>query len=228
MYFPFRLGPYMYLLLPAILFAAYAQTKVKTTFNKYLKVRTASGFTGASVARMILDRNGLHDVRIEHISGKLSDHYDPRNKVLRLSSPVYNGNSVASLGVAAHEVGHAIQHANEYAPLTFRNTIAPAVSFGSKFVWILVFAGFFFSIEPLISAGILLYLGVVIFQIITLPVEFDASKRALLQLENGVLSYDELKPTKKVLDAAALTYVAATLVAIAQLVRLILLRNRRD
>jgi len=162
MYYPLGFGPYMYLLLPAILLSVYAQTKVKTTFNKYLKVRTASGFTGASVARMILDRNALQDVRIEHISGNLSDHYNPKNKVLRLSSPVYNGNSIASLGVAAHEVGHAIQHGNEYAPLTIRNTIAPAVSFGSKFVWILVFAGFFFSIEPLISAGIILYLGVVI------------------------------------------------------------------
>lgn len=215
------------ILIPAILFAFYAQTKVKSTFNKYLKVHSRSGYTGSQVARMILDKNGLHDVRIEHIRGSLTDHYDPRSRVLRLSTPVYNGTSVASAGVAAHEVGHAIQHATGYFPLMLRNNIAPVANFGARFVWILVFAGFFFN-SILIKVGILLYLAVVAFQIVTLPVEFNASSRALAQLEGGIVSREEIGPAKKVLNAAALTYVAATLVGIAQLLRLILLSNRRN
>ncbi|WP_352169736.1 zinc metallopeptidase [Proteiniborus sp. MB09-C3] len=207
----------------------YAQSKIQSAFNKYSRVSSRSGYTGAQVARRILDRNGLYDVNIEHISGRLTDHYDPRSRVLRLSSTVYNGTSLASLGVAAHEVGHAIQHADGYSFLIFRNTIAPIAGFGARFVWILIIAGFAFSFPSLVSAGILLYLGVVLFQIITLPVEYNASKRALLQLETGsFLSQDELVPTKRVLDAAALTYVAATLTAIAQLLRLVALSRRRD
>ncbi|MTI47724.1 zinc metallopeptidase [Sporosalibacterium faouarense] len=229
MYFPYMYGaPIEFIILiPAILFAMYAQAKVKGTFNKYLKVQNRSGYTGAQVARMILDKNGLHDVRIEHIRGNLTDHYDPRTRVLRLSTPVHNGRSVASAGVAAHEVGHAIQHAKGYFPLMLRNNIAPIANFGSRFVWILVFAGFIFN-SVLIQVGILLYLAVVAFQIVTLPVEFNASSRALAQLEGGIITREEIKPAKKVLSAAALTYVAATLVGIAQLIRLILLSNRRD
>lgn len=216
-------------LIPAILFAMYAQSKIQSAFNKYSRISSRSGYTGAQVARRILDRNGLYDVNIEHISGRLTDHYDPRSRVLRLSSTVYNGTSLASLGVAAHEVGHAIQHADGYSFLIFRNTIAPIAGFGARFVWILIIAGFAFRSPSLVSAGILLYLGVVLFQIITLPVEYNASKRALLQLETGsFLSQDELVPTKRVLDAAALTYVAATLTAIAQLLRLVALSRRRD
>ncbi len=220
-------GPELLILLPAIVFAMYAQTKVKTTFNKYLKVRSNSGYTGAQVAQMILNNNNLNDVKIEHIKGNLTDHYDPRNKILRLSSNVYNGTSVASIGVAAHEVGHAIQHANGYFPLVLRNSIAPVASFGSRFVWILVIGGLLLGTQPLVQIGIYLYMAVVAFQIITLPVEFNASNRALAQLEGGIISRNEIAPAKKVLNAAALTYVAATLVAIAQLIRLLLLSNRR-
>ncbi|MTI67597.1 MAG: zinc metallopeptidase [Firmicutes bacterium] len=226
--YPFGLfGPEIIILIPAILFSMYAQGKVKTTFNKYLNVRSKSGYTGAEIAKYILDRNGLNDVRIEHVRGHLSDHYDPRKKVLRLSSQVYNGSSVASVGVAAHEVGHAIQHANGYYPLILRNNIAPIAGFGSRLAWPLVFIGLFIA-PSFIKVGVILYAAVVAFQIITLPVEFNASNRALAQLENGLLSSSEIKPAKKVLNAAALTYVAATLVGIAQLIRLILLSNRED
>jgi len=220
-------GAEFLILIPAILFAMYAQTKVQSTFNKYLKVTSRSGYTGAQVARMILDRNGLHDVKVEHIQGKLTDHYDPRHRIIRLSSPVYNGGSVASLGVAAHEVGHAIQHATGYFPLNLRNTIAPVAGFGARFVWILVILGFVMRTPFLVEVGILLYVAVVGFQVITLPVEFNASSRALEHLEGGIITRDEISPTKKVLSAAALTYVAATLVAVAQLMRLILINNRR-
>ncbi len=224
----FYLGPEFLVLLPAILLAIYAQTKVKTTFNKYLNIRSKSGYSGAQVARMILDSNNLQDVRIEYIRGNLTDHYDPKSKILRLSSSVYNNSSVASVGVAAHEAGHAIQHAKGYFPLLLRNNIAPIAGFGARFVWILVFGGLILRTPQLITIGIYLYSAVVAFQVITLPVEFNASRRALVQLEDvGVLTRDELRPTKKVLDAAALTYIAATLVAVAQLIRLVLLSNRR-
>lgn len=225
--FPFVMDWTIIILIPAIIFATYAQTKVKGTFNKYLKVHSKSGYTGSQVARMILDSNGLNDVNIEKVRGSLTDHYDPRKKILRLSEPVYGGNSVASIGVAAHEVGHAIQHAKGYFPLILRNNIAPIASFSSRFVWILVFAGLFIS-RPLLQVGILLYLAVIAFQVITLPVEFNASSRAIAELESGFLTDSEIKPTKKVLKAAALTYVASTLVGIAQLIRLLVLANTDD
>lgn len=214
------------LLLPTIIFAMYAQTKVKSTFNKYLKRTSQSGYTGYQVARTILDRNGLHDVDIEMIRGKLSDHYDPRKRVLRLSQDVYQRSSIASVGVAAHEVGHALQHANGYFPLLLRNNIAPIAGFGARFVWILVFGGLILGIGDLVYGGIFLYIAVVAFQVITLPVEFNASHRAIGELSNGIIAQADIKPTKKVLSAAALTYVAATLVGIAQLIRLVLLANR--
>lgn len=214
------------LVLPAIIFAMYAQTKVNSTFNKYLKKASASGYTGYQVARTILDRNGLSDVEIEMVRGKLSDHYDPRKRVLRLSQDVYQRSSVASVGVAAHEVGHAIQHAEGYFPLLLRNNIAPIAGFGARFVWLLVFAGFILGIGDLVYGGVILYLAVVAFQVITLPVEFNASNRAIGELSNGIIADVDMKPTKKVLSAAALTYVAATLVGIAQLIRLVLLANR--
>ncbi len=229
MFYGYYYGPEIIFLIPAILFAMYAQSKIQNSFNKYSKVSSRLGYTGAQVARRILDKNGLYDVDIEHVPGRLTDHYDPRNRVLRLSSTVYNGTSLASLGVAAHEVGHAIQHADGYYFLMLRNTIAPIAGFGSRFVWLLIIAGFAFSAPSLVTAGILLYLGVVLFQIITLPVEFNASGRALIQLENGgYLTQEELIPTKRVLDSAALTYVAATLTAIAQLLRLLAISKRRD
>lgn len=226
-YYGFQPG--MILVIPAIIFAMYAQVKVKSTFNKYLNVGNKRGYTGSQVARMILDGNGLRDVPVEYVGGYLSDHYDPRSRVLRLSSQVYQGSSIASISVAAHEAGHAIQHAQGYVPLTLRNTIAPVASFGSQAVWFLVFAGFIFKWGGLIDLGIVLYMAAVAFQIITLPVEFNASSRARVELEmNGMILPDEMKSSKKVLDAAAMTYVAATAVSIAQLLRLMLLRNRND
>ena len=212
--------------LPALLFASYAQFKISSAFNKYSRVSSETGYTGAQIARMILDRNGLYDVRVEQVGGKLTDHYDPRTRVVRLSTSIYSGNSIASMSVAAHEVGHAIQHAEGYFPLILRNNIAPIANIGSSLSWILILIGF--AISPFfIQLGIALFLSVVIFQIVTLPVEFNASSRALLQLENGIMARDKIKPAKEVLKAAALTYVAATLVAIGQLLRLLALTNRR-
>lgn len=218
------------LLIPAMIFAMYAQGKVKTTFNKYLRVKSSKGYTGVQVARMIMDSEGLQNITIQLTNGHLSDHYDPRKKVLRLSNAVYNGNSVASLGVAAHEVGHAIQHASGYAPLMIRNSLAPVASFGSQAAWVLFLIGFIFVPDSgLMDIGIIFFLAVVLFQIITLPVEFNASNRAITLLESqGILSSNEIAPTKKVLSAAALTYVAATIVAISQLLRLLILRGRRN
>lgn len=219
-------GPEFYILLPAIIFAMYAQTKVQSTFNRYLKVRNSSGYTGAQVARIILDRNGLHDVSVEMVGGRLTDHYDPRRKAIRLSREVYGGNSIASLGVAAHESGHAIQHATGYFPLIVRDNIAPVASFSSRFVWILVILGLLIS-PNLLRVGIILYLAIVIFQIVTLPVEFNASRRAIYQLGEGIVAENEVGSAKKVLKAAAMTYVAATLVALGQLLRLMMINNRR-
>lgn len=220
-------GTGMIFIIPALILSLYAQAKVNNAFSKYLRVPSHSGYTGREVARTILDRNGLHDVRVEHVGGQLTDHYDPRTKVLRLSTNVYNGTSIAALSVAAHEVGHAIQHGEGYFPLILRNNIAPIANIGARFVWVLILLGFLISPE-LLEAGIILYLAVVLFQVITLPVEFNASNRALAQLQTGFVTTDEIGPAKEVLSAAALTYVAATLVAIGQLLRLISLSNRRD
>jgi hypothetical protein len=214
------------LLMIALAVSFYAQFKVSSAFNKYLKVPSSSNYTGSEIARIILDRNGLYDVRVEPIAGNLTDHYDPRHKVVRLSRNVYNGSSIASVSVAAHEVGHAIQHAEGYFPLILRNNLAPIVSFSSRFIWILIILGF--AISPFyLELGIALYLGIVLFQVITLPVEFNASRRALYQLENGLVYQSEIESSKKVLNAAALTYVAATLVSIAELLRLFALMGRR-
>ena len=219
-------GSWMLFLFPALLLATYAQLKVSTSFNKYLRVQSRSGYTGREVAQEILNRNGLYDVRIEAVAGNLTDHYDPRTKVVRLSSNVYNGTSIAAVSVAAHEVGHAMQHGEGYFPLILRNNIAPIAGIGSQLVWVLVMLGLI--IEPfLLEVGIALYLAVVLFQVITLPVEINASRRALAQLENGFIYDDEYNSSKKVLSAAALTYVAATLVAIGQLLRLMAMSNRR-
>ena len=226
MYYPY-FDSTMIVLIPAIILAMYAQSKVKSTYEKYVRIASQKGYTGAEVARAILDRNGLTDVRIEHIRGTLSDHYDPRTRVLRLSDMVYRGNSISSSAIAAHEVGHAIQHARDYAPLRFRNAIVPVVNFASNLSWLFILAGLFLSFTGLIDIGIILFTGSVVFQIVTLPVEFNASSRALDELESvGVLTREEIPHSKKVLDAAALTYVAATATAVAQLVRLLLLRER--
>lgn len=219
MYYPY-FDSTMIVLIPAIILAMYAQSKVKSTYEKYVRIASQKGYTGAEAARAILDRNGLTDVRIEHIRGTLSDHYDPRTRVLRLSDMVYRGNSISSSAIAAHEVGHAIQHARDYAPLRFRNAIVPVVNFASNLSWLFILAGLFLSFTGLIDIGIILFTGSVVFQIVTLPVEFNASSRALDELESvGVLTREEIPHSKKVLDAAALTYVAATATAVAQLVR---------
>ncbi|OGO77436.1 MAG: peptidase [Clostridiales bacterium GWB2_37_7] len=223
------LDPTFIILIPAILFAAYAQSKINSTFNTYLRVRNSNGYTGFQVARTILDNHGLQNIPIELINGHLTDHYDPRKRILRLSDAVYNGNSLASVGVAAHECGHAVQHQEDYAPLTIRNTIAPVASIGSQLSWVLVLAGLFFGWLQLLDIGILFFTVAVLFQLITLPVEFNASSRAIAMLtEYNLVPVNEVGPAKKVLDAAALTYLAATIVAVMQLVRLLLLRGRRD
>lgn len=217
------------ILLPAILIAAWAQYKVSSTFNRYSEVRSINGYSGAQVARTLLDANGLFDIPVEIIRGRLTDHYDPMKRVMRLSEDVFYGTSVASIGVAAHETGHAIQHLEKYSPLIIRNSIAPVVSFSSNASWIIIMLGFFFRFSGLIQLGILLFSAVVLFQIITLPVEFNASSRALKMLSaRGILYENEIKGARSVLSAAAMTYVAAALTSIAQLVRLILISNGRN
>lgn len=219
------------ILIPAILISMYAQQKVKGTFAKYSKVFSSSNYTGLDIARLILDKNGLEYIKIERINGNLTDHYDPRTKVLRLSETVYGNKSIAAYGVAAHEVGHAIQHSNKYMPLEIRNSLVPVASFSSKIVWVLIILGFLLGIAGLVQVGIYLFLAVVLFQLVTLPVEFNASNRAIIQLEGlGILHDEEIHSAKRVLNAAALTYIAAALTAISQLVRLIILSRygRRD
>lgn len=216
-----------FFLLITIGLSMFAQFKVNSTFNKYLQQRASSGLTGYEVARRMLDKKGLYDINIEMIGGKLSDHYDPRSRVLRLSRDVYSGNSVASIGVAAHEVGHAIQHSIDYAPMKIRSAIFPIANFGSKFVFVLIFLGIIMSIPQLVTLGVFAFMGIVIFQLVTLPVEFDASSRAIKHLKDGVVTAEELPYVKKVLGAAALTYVTSALVAVAQLIRFIGL-SRRD
>lgn len=229
---PFMFYDYYYLILvvPALLLAMWAQATVSSTFGKYSKVHSASRLTGEQTARRILDANGLHHIRVEHIRGKLTDHYDPSAEVVRLSDSVYFSDSVAAVGVAAHECGHAVQHSIRYAPLIFRNAIIPVTNFGSKLAIPLFIMGLIFNYPPVSQLGILLFSLVAVFQLVTLPVEFNASSRALATLEQfDYLSPSELRGSRKVLKAAALTYVAALLVTLTQLLRLILLsRNRRD
>ena len=221
--------PTFILLIPAMIFAAYAQTKISSTFNKFLRIRNSNGYTGYEVARRILDANGLNSVPIESVRGHLTDHYDPRTRVLRLSQEVYNGSSLASAGVAAHECGHAIQHSERYAPLALRNAIAPIASIGSQASWFLILIALVLNMMQLFTLGIYLFSAVVLFQIVTLPVEYNASKRAIIALEGyGLVGSGEVYGAKKVLSAAALTYVAAAITAISQLLRLLMIRGRRD
>ena len=225
---------YLMVLAGAIL-SLLASAKVNSTFQRYARVRSMSGMTGAQVARRILDRNGLSEIPVEHISGKLSDHYDPTSKVLRLSDSTYNSPSVAAIGVAAHECGHAIQHKESYGPLKLRTAIVPAANIGSRLGMPIILLGLFFGGggSLLVNIGIWVFSLAVLFQIITLPVEFNASNRALVMLEDyGILGQDEKRKAKSVLSAAAMTYVAAAAASILQLLRLIILfggrRNDRD
>ena len=234
MFYPFgyfRFDPTTIILIPAIILTIYAQSKVKSNFAKYLRVPTKRGYTGVQVARTLLDQHGLQDIPIEVSPGKLSDHYDPTKRILRLSREVYGGSSIASVSVAAHEVGHAIQHANGYTPLSLRNMIFPIARFGSSAAWLFIMVGLLIpSLGSLMNIGILLFGAAVAFQIVTLPVEFNASSRALKLLDaNGFLvDGGESKGAKKVLQAAALTYIAAMASAVAQLLRLIMISNRNN
>lgn len=228
MYYPF-FDPTMLLLIPALLLSIWAQVRVKSTFDRFSRVRARGGVTGAQVARMLLDRFGLSSVPVNHVAGALTDHYDPRDRTLSLSDSVYSSSSIAAIGVAAHEVGHAIQHSEGYAPLMFRNRVAPAVGLVSNMAIPLFFIGFLMRGHFLMNLGIVLFLGAIVFHLVTLPVEYNASSRAIAILNGtGALAPDELTGAKRVLDAAAWTYVAAALMALLQLVRLLVLRGSRD
>src|SRR5690625_2881994 len=221
----------MYLIYFALLLIVplWAQMKVKSAYKKYSQVPTSSQMTGFEVARQILDENGLFDVTIEEVKGTLTDHYDPRSKTVRLSSDNYHGRSMAASAVAAHEVGHALQDAEEYGFLKFRTSLVPLASFGSNSAMFIIIAGILFSMNNLIGLGVIFMAFAVLFQLVTLPVEFNASSRAMNQLvASGIIVNEEERDTKKVLNAAALTYVAAALVAVAELMRflLIFLSNR--
>ncbi|MCI6260199.1 MAG: zinc metallopeptidase [Pyramidobacter sp.] len=219
----------MIILFPAILLAMCAQARVKNAFATYSRVHSRSGLTAREAARRILDSYGLSGVPIRQVSGQLTDHYDPRDRSLSLSEPVYDSTSIAAIGVAAHEVGHAVQHATGYAPLQIRNAVVPLLSLSSSAAMPLFFIGLLSASNTLMNIGILLFVGVLAFHLITLPVEFDASNRALKVLAtNGMMTQDEVGGARKVLNAAAMTYVSATLMAALQLVRLLALRNSRS
>lgn len=221
---------YFIFMIPCLILSLYCSAKVNSTFNKYSKVANRRGLTGAQAAYQVLTANGVTGVKIEHVSGNLTDHFDPRTNTIRLSDSVYNSTSVAAVGVAAHEAGHAVQHAQDYFPNKLRSAIVPVANIGSKLSWILILIGFLLPVQYnfVITLGIVFFSLSVLFTIVTLPVEFDASKRALATIRNSNLLYDEeYTGAKKTLSAAAMTYVAAAATAIAQLLRLILLANRR-
>lgn len=232
-YYGYYFDPTYILIIIAAIISLIAQWRVNSAFSKYSRVASMSGMTGAQAARMILQSNGINDVSVQRISGKLTDHYNPSTKVLNLSESVYGSTSVAAIGVAAHECGHAIQYARGYFPLSLRTALVPVANIGSQLSWVFIIVGAILSFnQTLITIGIIMFSAAVLFQLVTLPVEFNASARALEQLEsNGILYRDEVSQTRKVLSAAALTYVAAAATAILQLLRLIILfggRGRRD
>lgn len=223
----------MLLVLPGLLLALYAQAKISSTYNRFSNIHARAGLTAAECARDILQHGGAGDVRVERVAGTLTDHYDPREKVLRLSEGTYNSTSIAALGVAAHEAGHALQDAQDYAPLTFRSLFAPVASIGSNAAVPLFMLGLLFSWEPLVKIGLICFALAVVFSLVTLPVEFNASSRALhILTDGGYLTVDENEGAKKVLSAAALTYVASALTAILQFLRLLMIsgvgRRRND
>lgn len=235
MFYPMYFDPTYFLVLIGVVLSLLASGRVKSTFAKYSQMRNSRGLTGAQAAEQVLHTAGIYDVRIEHVGGNLTDHYDPRTKVLRLSDSVYGQTSVAAVGVAAHECGHAIQHAKGYGPLKLRSTLVPVANFGSKLAWPLIIFGLFIRGESsaiLINAGIIAFLAAVVFQLVTLPVEFNASNRAIRMIaDSGMMYGEEIKGAKKVLSAAALTYVASAATAILQLLRILILtggRRRND
>ena len=230
-YYGFMLDPTYILIIIGMVICLAASAKMNSTFSKYSRVRNHSGLTGREAAQRVLNGAGIYDVRIEHVSGNLTDHYDPRNKVLRLSDATYNSASVAAVGVAAHECGHAIQHAAGYVPLKLRGSLVPLANLGSTLAWPLILLGFLFrgsTSTMLLNLGVLAFSLAVLFQIVTLPVEFNASNRAIRILgSSGMLYEDEVSATKKVLSAAALTYVAGAAASILQLLRLLILTGGR-
>lgn len=232
-YYGYYYDPTYILVIIGIMITLWASFNVKGTFNKYSRYRSNTGLTGAEIARKLLDVNGLYDVSIEHVEGSLTDFYDPSRRILCLSDTVYGSTSVAAIGVAAHECGHAIQHALNYVPMRVRSSIVPAVNFASNISWPLIFIGFILNKNEgyyLIMVGIFLFCAVVLFHLVTLPVEIDASRRAVKTLrENGFIDQSEGHMVKKVLTAAAFTYISSALMSVLQLIRLILIaRGRRD
>ncbi len=235
MYYPmyYRMDPTYVLVLIGVVLSLLASARVKSTFAKYERIRNSAGLTGRDAAERILHGAGIYDVRIERVSGSLTDHYDPRNKVLRLSDSTYHSMSVSAVGVAAHECGHAIQHAVNYAPIRWRGALVPVANFGSTIAWPLIMIGLFItgdSSSLLLNLGIIAFSFAVLFHLVTLPVEFNASNRAIRILgSNGMMSREEVGSVKKVLGAAALTYVASAATAILQLLRILILTGgRRD
>lgn len=228
---PYFFADYYYIILviPALILAAWAQFKVKSTYNKFSKIENSRRITGAYAAQVILTYYGISDVRIEQVSGKLTDHYDPKSKVIRLSQGVYGSTSIAAVGIACHEAGHAAQHAEDYMPIKIRNSLIPVCNLGSSLGIPLAIVGYFFGFEPLVAVGLVLYSAITVFQVVTLPVELNASRRAINVIdERGLLSEGEVPSAKKVLIAAAMTYVASMIVALANLLRLILRFRRND
>ena len=216
------------LVIPALILSVWAQIKVNTTFNRFSKYPTKKGITGAQAARRVLDENGLQHVKIEHVRGHLTDHYDPRSNVIRLSESVYFSSSAASIGVACHEAGHAVQYAKHYFPIKVRSAVIPVTKFGSVLAIPIFIIGLFLAADALLLAGILLYSAVAFFQLVTLPVEFNASNRALRAIEHSqMLDRNEYEASRKVLSAAAMTYVAALASSLLTLLRLVILAGRR-
>lgn len=232
MYYPmFYFDPTYILVIAGVIVCLLASAKMRSTFQKYAGVRSRSGMTGREAAETVLRRAGIYDVRVEHVAGNLTDHYDPRSKVLRLSDATYSSDSIAAVGVAAHECGHAIQHAQGYAPLKIRGSLVPVANLGSMIAWPLILVGLLFtgnSSALFLNLGILAFSLAVLFQIVTLPVEFNASKRAIHVLgSSGMMDQQEVQDTRKVLNAAALTYVAGAAASVLQLLRILLLAGRR-
>ena len=220
---------YFILVIPAVIFSMWAQSKVNSTYNEYSRHTTYSRMTGFEAARRILDANGLRHVHIERVAGNLTDHYDPKANVIRLSEGVYSSPSIAAVGVAAHEAGHAVQYALGYTPIRLRGAVLPVCQIGSTISWPMILIGFFVNSQPLINIGLILFGSVALFQFVTLPVELNASNRAVDALAiSGSFTDDELYGVEKVLKAAAMTYVAALAVSLAQLLRLVLLFDNRD
>ena len=229
MFFPFFYDPTYILVIIGLALSLFASFGVKSTFSKYSKVFSASGLTGSTAARKVLDMHGLYHIRIERIAGDLTDHFDPWSGVIRLSDSVFDSNSVAAISVAAHEAGHAVQHATKYTPITVRNSIIPIVNIGNSLSMPLFFLGLLLGMPNLAFFGVILFSLVLVFQLVTLPVEFNASRRAINILESGNLLYDdEINGAKKVLKAAAMTYVASAAATALQVLRLLLILRRND